>query len=116
MSKVSSSYILAETLFYSFRGETDLLNEEEIARSGIEERPGHMTNVMGIEGVGDKDGRRVRERLSLDRRGNYHFTTTFTEIGGTVVHRMITPGSDKNYDDLQDSLFVKALDNTPRLW
>jgi hypothetical protein len=111
MSNTSSAYLLAETLFYTFRGETDLLDISQVERSGIVERLGHMTNVEGIVGWDAENGKNISQRLSLGKTGLYYFSTTFTEPYGKVVKGVISPASDKNLDALQNSIFTTALES-----
>jgi hypothetical protein len=105
MTKSSEVYLLAESLFYGFRQETDLFSPEEIDRSGVVERKGHMTNVDGIETRDEH----YRQRLSLGRQGLYFLTTTDMRINGPVTHQHISQNSEKGLKSLQDSLFSAAL-------
>ncbi len=105
----SRTFLLAETLFETFQGRTDLLTAQQIANSGILSSLGHMTNVPGIVGFYDLDGRKARQRLSLGKNGIYFFVTTFTDPGGEVVHRHISPRTDNYFAELDTSVFNIAL-------
>lgn len=109
MSNTSEAYLLAESLFYGFRKETDLFSSDEIERSGVVERKGHMTNADGIEAW---SGGHYRQRLSLGRQGLYYLTTTDLRINGPVMHEHISHSSEKSLKSLKNSLFCVAMQQT----
>jgi hypothetical protein len=109
----SSAYLFAENLYYGFRGETDLLTNDELASTPITHEAGHMTGVDGIETRGVKDGTPIRQRLSLGKQGMYYLTTTYDyNPDQENVHRAhISPVSEKRFVELQNSLFAVILDD-----
>ncbi len=108
MTHPSVSYTLAQELFDTFQGNSDLLSTEEVRQSDVYVSPGHMTNVVGIEASGEKEGVRVYQRLSLGKTGLYYLSTTYGYPHGGYERRHITPSTEGGLDVLVDSFFVES--------
>jgi len=108
MTNVSTSYTLANELFDTFRGKSDLISPEELANSGVVIRAGQLTDVEGIVAFGRIDDVRASQRLSLGTQGMFYLTTVLNRSNDSYRVNHITHRSEAGLETLTDSFFVEA--------
>jgi transcriptional regulator with XRE-family HTH domain len=109
--KVSSAYLLAETLFHGYSGETGMLSPAEIRAAGAQMQPGR-TGVEGVEIYGYEGRIPCTERLSLGKNDQYRYAKTYAYGRRRAEQAIISSTQERGLRALENSFLLETLVNT----